>query len=480
MNEKINKNNSKIELSSFDDIFGPNFDNNSNNKGLIEDYNLKDLQAKKNIYISRILTKKEIENLNYLNDEAVIILNDNSFANVIEITKKLNKLGRQNKIIINLFNKEKINKNLLYGIRSNNVYINVSNEPLLTIKEYLRLEKKLSLMIEKAKNLSPFEKYIYAYNKTKKYKQYKDNTEDKNASRSLYRILENDFIVCTGFSKLFGDLLNKLDIRSVYISAEIDPLYQKIVSDKLIDKHNQENNHSRRYVYIKDAKYKIDGFYIADPTWDNEIPTNPAWNKDLTEDYYNHLALTNREVAMSIRRHKLDNTNNFTEYLFNVTSIEEFYNKIKWILNRKKQFNISNTNSLNDLISQLIMYYIEPLDPVFVRRLQKKYYFENEYYLKENLQEVLYIIGTYIVERVNKEISGETIMEAIENVYKKAYGQTDADWADEYGIIIEENKIRQEELYPMKYQINKNGVEELVINMENKFDFNTNKGRNRE
>ena len=121
MNEKINKNNSKIELSSFDDIFGPNFDNNSNNKGLIEDYNLKDLQAKKNIYISRILTKKEIENLNYLNDEAVIILNDNSFANVIEITKKLNKLGRQNKIIINLFNKEKINKNLLYGIRSNNV-----------------------------------------------------------------------------------------------------------------------------------------------------------------------------------------------------------------------------------------------------------------------------------------------------------------------------------------------------------------------
>ena len=41
---------------------------------------------------------------------------------------------------------------------------------------------------------SPFEKYIYAYNITKRFKEYKENDEDRTKARNIYDILFNEVI----------------------------------------------------------------------------------------------------------------------------------------------------------------------------------------------------------------------------------------------------------------------------------------------
>ena len=62
------------------------------------------------------------------------------------------------------------------------------------------------------------------------------------------------------------------------------------------------------YVEVDDEKYNIDGYYISDPTWDN----------DLTHDYYNHLAMTDNEQANTRRYMYLNDMD-----IFNVNNRKE-------------------------------------------------------------------------------------------------------------------------------------------------------------
>ena len=282
------------------------------------------------------------------------------------------------------------------------------------------------------------------------------------SSRNLYSILENKFMVCVGFSNMFGDLLNKLGIENSFFSVSIDTSYDKAYKGEEdiegISKVTDVGGHARRYVHIVDDKYGIDGFYIADPTWDN----------DLEHDFYNHLAMTDKEVSNTRRYLWLDKY--VGKELLNVSSIEEFYQKINFLLDRGN----GSENSLMSIIKGLVSI-ICSLDYKYVEGLKGKYTFIDDYNWPSDITDLIYYLGEYVVGHVNKEISGETIMSAVRNVYKNAYGYSEEECDKKIEKVILENKDRQEKAFPKRYRIDSDSNSEVIMNDKNKFDIEVSK-----
>lgn len=447
----------KVNTKEVVDALKENFDPliGYNQRKLISYYNYEKLQKESKIYISEELTKEELENLKYIPTTLEIgyDLEDYDFLRVL--TTKLKELNKENKITIDTNNKEQFNKWILNNdIDYEN--ININNYPL---KEYLRLEKILYDFIKDINHLSPFEKYIYIYNITKKYKPYKENEENRTEARDLYKILMNEYMVCVGFSNMLGDLLNKQNIENIDLSTTVDISYDKVAKDEENfeeAKVVQKEYHARRYIHIVDEKYGINGFYIADPTWDN----------NMEQDLYNHLVMTNKEASMARRyiwthRYKYD-----TEELLNVSNIEEFYEKLNFIISRK-----DNKKTIDYFIKKLINDYLKELDSNYINKLKEKYDYIDNYSWPEDINDLIYEIGEYIVNHVNKEILGQTIIEAVSNVYKNAYGYSEEECQIKIQEIIKQNKTRYETAFPKRYKINSNGTKEVIMNEKNKFDI---------
>lgn len=320
----------KIKTSGVSEELKDNFDSliSYNVDRFLISYNKYSDLSKEQIHLNEKVTKEDIENLKYLtNNKTKIIIEEENIEDAIAITTRLKELGKENHVVIDIKNKELVTSKILSNTNYLNGYTDIRiGLDIIPINEYLRLEKILYQMVEPACNLSPFERYIYAYNVVKQYKQYKENEKNKSASRNLYAILENEYMVCVGYSHMLEDLLNKSGIKSIYRSMGVDDSYDK-KDEKEVVKINR-NGHARRFVYINDPKYGIDGFYVADPTWDN----------DLKNDLYNHLLLTNEEETETKRYNFLPTSVYSSSIeLMNIQSIEEFYQKINFYLDRNSE-----------------------------------------------------------------------------------------------------------------------------------------------
>ena len=216
----------------------------------------------------------------------------------------------------------------------------------------------------------------------------------------------------------------------------------------------QKGYHARRYVHIVDEKYGINGIFIADPTWDN----------NMEQDLYSHLVMTNKEASMARRyiwTHKSD-----SEELLNVNSIEEFYQKLNFIISRE-----DNDKTIDNFIKDLIKKYLEKLDNNYINKLKEKYQYIDSYSWPEDINDLIYEVGEYVVNHVNKEISGQTIVEAVSNVYKNAYGYSEEECNIKIQEMINQNKNRYERSFPKRYKINSDGTKEVIMNEQNKFDI---------
>jgi len=452
----------QVETKLVDEELRENFDElimfNKKRK-LISFYNYEKLQELLVLGIYSNLTDKEIFNLKYVAVGTVLKFGSDSYDCISKAILELKKLNKSNKVVIEVEDKLKFNDFYLNsGIEYNNLFVRVDGIDY-TVRDYFNFEKTLYNLISDAKDLSNFEKYIYAYNVAKSFKKYKENYEDKSASRNLYSILINNYMVCVGFSNMFGDLLDKLGIGNDYLSVNIDVSYDDIVVDEenfLDVKKVEYGGHARRMVYLVDDKYGIDGFYVADPTWDNSIE----------EDYYNHLILTNNEV-LEAKRYLWINTFDSSE-LFYVNSLEEYTDKINFLLSREK-----NTKELKNLMWDLITFKLKKLDRQYIDSLKEKYEYLNKgiYSWPDDINDLVYELGVYLVSHVNKEVSGEIIMSAVRNVYKKVYDYYDDELDIKMNEIIEYNKERQKLAFPVRYNVNEDGTKEVVLNSLNKFDF---------
>ena len=452
---------------NFDSIIGYNA-----TKSLIG-YNIySDLVSGKKIYIDSI-KDEELENFKYLSNDTVIQLNDDiDFIKVINYFKSV---GKNSKVIINVEDKNKFNEQYLdidFGYNNLEI-ITKSIFDAIPFDFYKRSEKILLDMIEPCKNLSPFEKYIYIYNTVKQFKKYKEvDNEDKMHSRDLYEILYNEYMVCVGFSTLFGDLLDKVGIENKDLGIDIDLSYDSVKDStqeiEISEDSVKHGGHDRRYVHIVDPKYGIDGFYVSDPTWDN--------NRNM--DLYNHIAMTDREVTTGDRYVFVSNENE----IFDISSKEEYYEKLNFIIGRPNSIGQypNKKRLLIDIVGS-----IKKVDNNFYNELIKEYPSLGNW---DNYDKLLYNsdadkyyhpifekIGDYLLDHVNKEISAETLFAAVTNVYKKAYDFSDEEISKMIPKIINDNKEMQELVFPTRYKIGKDGLKEMFMNEENKFDIDSEK-----
>lgn len=451
----------KIKTSGVSEELKDNFDSliSYNVDRFLISYNKYSDLSKEQIYLNEKITKEEIENLKYLtNNKTKIIIEEENIEDAIVITTRLKELGKENHVVIDINNKELVTPKILSNTNYLNGYTDIRiGLDIIPIKEYLRLEKILYQMVEPACNLSPFERYIYAYNVVKQYKQYKENEKNKSASRELYAILENEYMVCVGYSHMLEDLLNKSGIKSIYRSMGVDDSYDK-KDEKEVVKINW-NGHARRLVYINDPKYGIDGFYVADPTWDN----------DLKNDLYNHLLLTNEEETET-KRYNFLSTSVYSSSieLMNIQSIEEFYQKINFYLDRNPESNLKDfiSNAIDD---------IRKLDNNFMKKLEEKYPEIQDFFNPwPNEKEILYEIGEYLLTKVNKPVSGQTIMSAVSEVYQKAYHLEGEELQNKLKETIEINNQRQHVQFPKREKIDEYGNQVELPGISDKFNIDTN------
>ncbi len=105
----------------------------------------------------------------------------------------------------------------------------------------------------KGKELSPYEKFLYAYDIVTKF-SYKeeDKGQSKDISRHLITVLTGDRIVCAGYAGLLSEICNRLGISCCVQGVN--------------------KNHAMCYVRIDDNKWGIHGIYASDPTADSQNP----------------------------------------------------------------------------------------------------------------------------------------------------------------------------------------------------------------
>lgn len=402
----------------------------SSNKKLLGYCNIDLLETCVSVVLNEKLNNKELDNLKYLTEENELVLEKDAIFSFKEIINKLKELGKNNKIIID----SDCKKNICEFIINQSIpdYENVivkSNSSEISLKKYVYFETLLYKIIEPAKNLSPFEKYIYAYNIVKNFKEYKES-QRRTLSRDIYQILTNEYIVCSGFSEFLHNLLFKLDISSTKFSI------------KGKNKDNSLWSHMRLYVNINDDKYGINGFYISDPTWDNNLEV----------DYYNHLLLTNKEAGLECDFYysTFDNTYEIFENL----NLDELYLKINNL------FELRITFSLFEIIKKL--------DPNYYN------YLNNRYDINKYNKKLVNDISLYIYNRLNNEVLGDTIMAAVEVVYRHSYGYKEEELQDKLEEVRSINSKRQNCLFPSKIRANSDAEADIIF-LQNKFEKSSNK-----
>lgn len=464
--EKIKTNAVSTDLAeNFDPTISYNYD-----KPLISSYSYKNLINVEDAILLDKITANDLENLKYLkNPNLTLEIKEDNVEDALPISKRLKELGKPNHILIYTKNKEKIFAKIKENetFKQENIFVEIKGQPYL-IKDFLRYETTLYDILKPTKTLSPFEKYIYIYNVVKQFKTYKENEVDQESARDLYFILDNEYMVCVSYKALLMDLLNKVGINSIERSVSVDTSYDNTSPDEI--EVSSRSDHARAYVNIVDPKYKIDGFYITDPTWNNFM----------NNDIYTHLALTNEEETYT-RRYNFIDTNIDTFELFNINSLEEFHNKINFFINRKSLDNKKHFNTNTDYISKIIINLLEDLkklSPEFTIQLERKYPEINNYYFDEKYEhekEILDEIGNYIVSKVNKPISGKTIMLAVKEVYQKVYYMEGETLEEQVSEIAKENDAYQKFLFPKRYKIDKYGNKTELPNISDKFDLEENK-----
>ncbi len=446
-------------------------------RNLIGYYRYHDLVSNNSIFLSEALSAEELYNLKYLKPDAKLEIRYPQCLNIVEIVNRLKKLGHKGRIRINLENKNEFNKYIFehlneLGDISNVIVWGRSDE--IELSTYLKYEKRLIEMIAPALSMSPFEKYLYAYNIVKQFKAYKENDKDKQSARNLYKILDNEFMVCVGYSNLLGDLLDKLGIENYDYSVAIDVGLDYVPNDVIVlpeyvinprtnekqEVKTEVGNHARRKINLVDSKYGIDGYFFADPTWDN----------NLQHDTYNYALMTGDEYV-GIDRYNYFSRHSSSE-LFFVHSLEEFYQKLNILLDKNP--NQTVLDYIRSLITEL-----KELDLIFYNEMKGKYPDIDSYnlkkYSKEEIQNILLDLGERIIGKSNNFVSGEKYKEAIEVLYREQYGM-DPDKIDEAVCeTIEYNKKRQMKAFPTRYKIDKNGMEVVILNGVNKFDLENEK-----
>ena len=422
------------------------------------------------LHLFNPLTDDEIEYFKILKGGTVCFLYYD-YKNILDSIEKL----------------ERINPNFKYHVKVNNDNKHLFNQELFTrakisnkielelgfinmeIEKYLSYEKYLYELIKPAINLSPYEKFLYAYNITKHYKKYNDvdGNDDIFKSRKLYEIIDNDeYMVCVGYANLLVDLLTKLGIESTTYGVGVDVGFDSVSaqSEYNDEAESKYGGHSRVIVNLVDSKYGIDGIYQSDPTWDNVIG----------EDSYVYSLMTFGEAHLA-KRYLYNDSSEYA--LLSSNTLDDFYKNINnymdnLIYNKIDALKLTEEKAKNRVVTDLL-YVLKKLDINYYRELLTKYSDIDKYditLINKYFVDFLYDVGKYIVSKINNPIKLEQIKPCITALYNKFYGLTDEEIKKEVDRTIKFNNERMSKCFPTTHKINPDGTKEVYSYMDNKFE----------
>lgn len=453
------------------DTFDPLLSYNVKRK-LVDTMNYNNMKKHKIWYFCRPLTEEEIFYLKYVNPITEFHFTSNDYENIFTSINRLRDCGHVGLLSVRIEDKNPLNQFLfshLEDIRyTDNIQVYIHGETF-ALSTYMKSEKKLVDQVVPVLSLSPFEKYLYIYDLVCKYKEYKENNEDKQSARDLYQLLENDYIVCVGYTKLLCDLLSKVGISAQEYAVDVDTGLDGIPLDTLVlpdfisggdpsstrEVITEGSGHSRALIHLVDPKYGIDGYYIADPTWDN-----------IMNAYAFNYALMTHDEFENTDRYNYMNLDGIQE-LFFVHSLEEFYKKMNLLLDK---------HPMRTIFSYLHLFtdFFSTMDPLFYQELVKTYPSLLEFELhcdRREVQDILLAIGEHILAKTNCVVDGKQFKEGLTALFTKGVWSVFKGETIESQVegIIEYNKNRHEQCFPTRYIIDRNGIEMKMMHVLNKF-----------
>lgn len=395
--------------------------NDENDNHLIEDLSKRNyILFSLIIGYTKLLKEHYKEMKNTFKDATMIIKCDKN--NIEKCLKTIENLN-QEEIELEAFSislseyKEILSKYDLDKLDNKNIKIYYQkNNSAITIKELYKLSLDIDKIVKEIKkyNLSPLEQVMYVYDEVKK-REYKD-CEDKLLSRDLDKVINGTNIVCVGYSNMFNAVLKSLNINAT-----------ALISDK---KH-----HQRSLIYLKDDKYKIDGLYVFDPTWDSK-------KNDQYIDNYKYFGLTLEEAERTAPTELYQNTNlsfeqikkiymfdidtynredieklNDIELLFNFAGVSKEYKEFHEIMKMYKFSSAEDRLKAKNIYNNFLVKYNAP-------KLSEKTLFEA-------------LLTTRIIEYykdITKEINVEDIKEAI--IFSRSHRKANNETCDAYTRLL--------------------------------------------
>ena len=397
-------------------------------------------------------------------------LNDEEIIRIIDTIDQIDRKDVKYIIESDLANKYYDKLSLIKN--TDNIFIDFGGDSLdenMTLEEYKKAHKfydGIASFINRFE-LSPVEKYLFAYDLTRQFKKYKFYGDDEELdklkpkqSRDSFIILKNDYIVCAGFANFLNEVLKRLNISSKYLVLTCQ--------DAQNTELNNRETHARVMVHLKDEKYNIDGIYVGDPTFDNHsigfshafmTKTKEELEKDdgLTEKQYitNFNELTNigasyfnemmdRRISTDIIAYAISNMYKITNshlsdheilqkindalIATNILSInEETYDlpikyvdsKIMWMMLSStigdKKIQVYSTGSQNGVHNFLI--YINCDDEMLSKYVNTLFYYKNAY---EN-EHVKFEFNKYNNKPgINIKLSENYTLRQLKEIYDKA------------------------------------------------------------
>ncbi len=401
----------------------------------------------------------DLENLKYIPEHKIIrIKQENAFKEdrelledydgLYNIVSKLRNNGQNNKVIISVKNRGEFSKSKLYNSNFDIVVDGIDLESY-KLTELKKEDELLDLIVRdiKSKDYSPFEKYIAAYNIVKKFKNYLENKNDKSEARYIRKLLNNDYMVCVGYAKLLEELLRRLEIKTYDYSVSTDLSYDEGFSVE--EKPVKFGAHARVIVKIDDPKYGINGFYVADPTWDN----------NLEKDYYNHALVSFDKTSKERRMFRLSNE----DLIMNVKNMEEFSLKVNFLIDHLKSSPFNKMLDEKEKETSAIRSLVNIINNILISLLPEKYVeLKNQYadLLKGSMDmkavsDFITKAGEIFIGNLGKDVSINTIIEAASTVNKDVFGFND-DQASVYKEELLQMNIEMDKLqFPYYYDNSK-------------------------
>ncbi len=220
------------------------------------DDDLENIEAHLRVYKNKNLKnyRIEISKQIVLNKELLDYICKNVPNDVIYVNHSDNNIElfdeEETKVLVE--NVNSLRKDFNKNIEFNNGY---------SVEKALEASRKINKWVKKINSvkpdgteLSPFEKYLCAYQYVAEF-EYKEG--GKYDCRDLIPVLTGDKIVCVGFASILKEVCNRLGI----------PCAKQNI--KWQDEDGTMHYHTNNVVVIKDDKYKINGVYYADACWDS-------------------------------------------------------------------------------------------------------------------------------------------------------------------------------------------------------------------